>query len=670
MGRCLLLLLLFLAQRGKAQGFLINEVSPDRPIGPGLSAGWVELYNASANALDPHGWVVVVNGSLHRIDTTCQVPPNRRFLLFANDGRGAFRIPRKGAALLMWPDATMMADHFSWPDLPDGVTYGRLSDGSMSHGYFTPGSPGEDNTTATAHRHRAAVPEVVWSDGTFKAEREAEDTWRYTTDGSVPGPDAPVLPAERTLGTSMPLRVRAYPSEGLPSADLVKFAPGTGLALVVDPQDLWDPERGIHVVGIADNFSRKGPAWQRWAWMHWPTAEEVIPCRLAIAGSGSRGLPKKNLKLRAGGTGTPFQLPDGGTWSEITLRADATPHAFLRNTLISEVALLAGARVDVVHGAVLPLHLNGRFWGAFRLLPPKDEEWFSSLAGGGSVEVVKGSRDTTNAHFNSWLEALHRGAPLAELERGADMASLIELACFDLWTGRPDHELNVLSWRPATANGRWRWVLYDMDLWALPADPTVVRMSTESAQGAPWLPALLAHPELRQRLLARMVELEATVLAPWRVKAHAERLVRQYGELMDRDRDRWQAEMEVPSAEDGLAQLSDHALRRGTLLQRQLAKATEQAPVQLQVEVSPPGAGILLLNGTPLSYGNDRITAFAGNRLRFSVQPAPGMEFVGWAGTGFEEAVLEVDPARTRKVKAQFRPVAVSGQYRLQQGGE
>ncbi|MBK8340839.1 MAG: CotH kinase family protein [Flavobacteriales bacterium] len=74
------------------------------------------------------------------------------------------------------------------------------------------------------------------------------------------------------------------------------------------------------------------------------------------------------------------------------------------------------------------------------------------------------------------MAMLERGAPLDSIAMMIDVESLIELACFDLWTGRADADLNMRCYRPAQPGGRWRWVLYDMDLWAPPEDPSVERL--------------------------------------------------------------------------------------------------------------------------------------------------------------------------------------------------
>ncbi len=655
-----------------AQRFLINEVRPSQSLGSDMAPGWVELFNASDLPLSPDGWSLVLNGRVVRIDGVGDVAPGAFALLpmDASEQAPTARIPVKGAAVLVAPDGTTVADLFTWPELPAGASYGRCPDGSTQHGFLLEPSPGVGTGKGPVIAERVLPPDrELLEDG---RSREVDDgtVLRYTTDGSAPDEAAPEWSSGIKPSPEAPLRIRAFAEGRLPSADRVWVAPGREVTIVMDPKDLWDPRVGVHLPGMRDNHSRKGRSWQRTAWVGGLGGEVPVPCRLSVAGSGSRGLPKKNLKLRAplDGPSVRFMTGDSLRWTEVTLRADATPHAFLRNTFISEVAELAGGRVDVVHGEALPVRINGRPWGLFRVLPPKDAEWFRHLAGGSEVEVVKGSSDTTNAHHTALRKALIEQVPLAELERWADVRSLVELACLDLWTGRVDHELNVLCWRPATATGRWRWVLYDMDLWASLDDPTVMRMTADSGNETPWLPQLLAHPDLRTLLLTRLVELEATVLAPKRALAHLDQLRARFATEMAADRACWADSMVVVDADEAVQQLAERVERRWPRLMREVGRAVGAPVVNMAVEVQPAGAGVVAIDGVALTYAEERFLAFGGHTLSFSVTAAPGMEFLGWAGDVHEAGgLLTIDPGQVRRVKALFRPVAVSSQHRLKQ---
>src|SRR5690606_12774530 len=162
-------------------------------------------------------------------------------------------------------------------------------------------------------------------------------------------------------------------------------------------------------------------------------------------------------------------------------------------------------------------HLNGRYWGLYRWMPAKDAEWLRHISGAEAVDVLEGPATVAlsgkDTHFREARRALLGSATADSIDALIDLGSLIDLACIDLWTGRADHDLNVRCYRPRERGGRWRWVLFDMDLWAPAAENSVERMCSAPVPETPYVPQLLGHPELRPKLLARITALNAVVFA-------------------------------------------------------------------------------------------------------------------------------------------------------------
>ncbi|MBK8530812.1 MAG: CotH kinase family protein [Flavobacteriales bacterium] len=142
----------------------------------------------------------------------------------------------------------------------------------------------------------------------------------------------------------------------------------------------------------------------------------------------------------------------------------------MRNRFMELLVKNNGLNVDVQPSLPMPLYLNGAYWGLYRWMPPKDAQWLERISGSQAVDVLEGPagvvRSGSDAHFAPAMDLLFAGAPLDSMAQRIDVANLIDLACLDLYTGRADHDLNVRCYRPRQADGRWRWVLFDMDLWA------------------------------------------------------------------------------------------------------------------------------------------------------------------------------------------------------------
>lgn len=666
-GRYLLILPGVFALAAQAQ-VRINEVRPATGGAP-----WVELHNAGPVAVDLRGWGLSSGSGLARLDSAWTVPATGVLLLDGDRFPALLDLGLRGSGgslVLVDADRTTMRDVFTWKGVDPAHSIGRVKDGGKEWGYFVEPSPGRTNERSAASAPAPPAPEPRWEDGLYRLSAPAPV--HYTLDGRPPTWEDPVLTAPVGPAADQVLRARVFREGALPGKECVLVPRKEGaMALVMDPDDLWDPVRGIHVAGVADNHTRKGVAWRRTAWWHGPQ-DGTAPAHavsVAIAGSGSRGLPKKNFKLHASSAALAWN--EGPGWGEVILRADATPDAFLRNLFMEDLVARSGRRVDVQGGTPVPLHVNGAYWGLYRVMPPKDEEWCSYLAGGRPVQVVAGPPEKGEVtSYDRMLERLLGGASARELEALIDLDNLIDLAAFDLWMGRADHDINVRCWRPTDPGGRWRWILYDMDLWAPAQEATVPRMLGGDGPEAPFLPQLLARRDLSDRLLARVAALQATLLAPDQALSRADSIHQAHRRAMEADHGRWSRKMPMTSPTQSLAALRRHIQDRGMPLLDQLAKATRREVRSWTMEVRPAHGGKVRLDDLPLTDDKATVRGFAGLPMRLTAEPAGGMEFVGWEGLSENAPTVLVDPALVKQVRAVFRPVGLSREGGLKQGGE
>lgn len=674
MQRCAFLLpwLLPLAMQAQVR---INEVQctrVPRSNGQGTAGDWVELYNADRKAAALGGHVLVLNGRSQVLPQDLAIGPRDRLVLWCDRAPEAgpdhldMNLPRTGATLLLVaPDRSTVLDIFHWPALPGGTSFGRQPDGARASVHFglpTPGQPNGNGVPGVT-----VAPLVQESEGMVVLSVPGNAEVRYTMDGTAPGPGSLRYTTPLSVPSGTVVRARSFSLQAVAGAEVVHT---TGVsagswALAMDPADLTGPA-GINDT-LRGNHARKGRAWQRQAWLQQPGRS--APVGIAIAGSGSRSLPKRSFKLlardRFASTG-PMWLPDSTAWKDLMLRADATPHAFLRNLFIHETAIRSGAHVDVQPSFPVDLLLNGEFQGLYRAMPAKGREWLGSLAGGGPVEIIEGPAarpvSGSNKGYLRLVDALATGRPPDQLAAMADVESLLDLACFDLWTGRADHELNLRAWKPGGQSGRWRWVLYDMDLWAPPDDRSVPRMCTQVPPQAPYLPQIMANAPLRDLFLARFTALCATTLAPAQAIPLADSLFAQYRGRMLADQERWKAEMPVPTPEQAHADLVRHITLRGDELFGQLAAFTGEPLRRLTISVEPEGPGHVAVEGLRLSSSHQDLRVFGSVPLHLEAMAREGMEFAGWQGLpGQDGDQVAVVPGRATRITAVFRPVGWSG---------
>ncbi len=658
----------------------INELQSTRAEGSqgvGADGDWVELYNAGGTAVDLGGYILSLDGQLERFPRGLLLGAGQCRAwwcgteLSADSVRLGFKLPRKGGALLLVaPDRTTILDVFHWPELPAGVSIGRRIDGARAWGYFAKPTPGSTNTGAVS---RLLSAPIIRPQGEGVAVIASEGaTVHYTLDGTVPNTGSAVYQGPLRLNPGTVISASAFALDAVPGP-LSRYTVGVpdgGWALALSPPDLIGP------LGIADaasgNYARKGRDWERQAWLQ--HGDQVSRVGLAIAGSGSRSLPKRNFKLRVRnrfGGDNPVLLPDGSSWREVLLRADATPHAFLRNLFMETVARQSGGRVDVQPSFPVAVYLNGVDQGLYRAMPAKGAEWVRTLNGDAPVDLVEGpsGRAVSGSpkQYLRLLKAVSGGQRMDSLTQDVDISSLVELACFDVWTGRADHELNVRCWRPRAIGGRWRWVMYDMDQWAAPEERTVQRMCGAALPETPFLTQLLATPGSRALFLARLSALMATTLGEERAGKTADSLYACHRKLLLHDMGLWKGQMEAPGPETSLADLQRHVQSRNRNLLEQLSTYTGLAVRRVVVQVEPAGAGRVSVEDLMLAGPYDEIKGFSSVPLHLQAVASAGMEFVGWKGVESSGGRLVLAPMRDMRLTAVFRPVALSRQGGLQQ---
>lgn len=664
---------------------LINEVLPANNAtwtdGQGRSPDLLELYNAGARPVDLRGMRLALGDRVHVFEASRIVPPKDHALLFASGqvrpgpGHLAFRLPRSGGTLLLVAaDGTTILDVFTWPALPADVSMGRQPDGARGWSLFDPPTPGSANATERVHKGLTPAPVASVAGGQHPAPVEvvlhacAGCEARYTLDGSGPdGPHAMLYTAPITIDRNAVLRARAYANDRLPGEELhATYLIGNGgrpcIALSMLPEDLHG-DSGIYGPGVSANNTRQGRKWERAAMLEVP-GKPPAPVGARLHGSGSRGLAKRSFKLYARdryGSPDALPLPGGIKLREGILRADASPHAFLRNRLMETLVTRCGLEVDVQRSEPVPLYLNGRYWGMYRWMPAKDPAWSRQMLGAEAVEVVAGpaARKVAGSarHFRRALEAIVSRAPIDTLEALIDLPSLIDLACIDLWSGRGDHDLNVRAHRPAVRGGRWRWVLFDMDLWAGPEENSLARMAGAQLLEAPYVPWLLAHPQVAPKLLARLVALQATAFHPDHAIPLVDSIHSAHAHELRADHRRWELELEHPSPDVSRTAMRAFIDQRPAHLMRHLSSHTGHKQCGLEVEAPPPATGELRIEGLALSPGVRQMQCLNGVPLRFEAIPAAGYEFAGWKGVDGTSPCITLDPVKTKKLRPLFRPI-------------
>ena len=673
-----------------SQGLVINEVQAacrnTIRTDDGRSPDWIELYNPLRHSVPLQGLRLSLRDRTHVFEQPLSVPSKGHLLLYADErpNEGAqhvgFKLDRTGGTLLLIDrDGTTILDVFTFPKMTTDLSVGRVPDGASTWSYFTAPSPKGTNTRPQGGIVTVMAPqaEAVISHGkdphTISIRLNAPEgcTVRYTLDGTYSHAstaltaDGPIM-VERTTT----LRATCHCPGQLDGAEWVRtFTVGTmgplGIALTLDPEDLWDPRTGIYVDGLSGNYSKSGDAWERSG--HIEIAQRAaFPVGVRISGSGSRGRPKRSFKLyardRYASPDSTWTMADGTHCDELILRADATPHATLHNLFLEAVVQRFGLALEVQPSELVPVHLNGVFWGHYRSMPPKDAQWLTQRSGAAAVDMVDGPAHAalsgSNDHFLRARQHLLDRSSMDSIAAYLDLTSLYDLAAMDLYMGRADHDLNVRAYRPRVPGGRWRWVLFDMDLWADVEDPSVQRMNTAGQPESPFLTQLLSNPALEIPFLARITALNATALHPEHTVPLVDSLYLVHAEALQQDRTRWSTEMEVPDPAVTASELVQFAKRRGEHLMEQLSAHTGRSLERVRLDIPQAHQGRVLIEGLPVPPGKQELHLLKGIPMRISIRPATGYEGLLNGKVILEDGVRLDDASRSGPIRIRFSATA------------
>ncbi|RKG83960.1 hypothetical protein D7W82_23735 [Corallococcus sp. CA049B] len=410
-------------------------------------------------------------------------------------------------------------------------------------------TPASSRYTAPIALLARSTPPVRWS---FipTTKPDAEEALRWVAPLEAP-PQVAVVRYRQFAGAEPvgPVRTRTFVIGRGPYSLPV-------LSLVTDAANFFDPVTGIYVPGLAAearpedpfaaNYLQNGKEWERPVHVEWfeTSGQRVFAqdAGVRIHGTGSAVMPQKSLRLYAKEDYGPktFAGPvfPGSPVTEFTrmiVRTSGQDQGVtkLRDCVLQ--GLLAETRLALQACRPTLVFLNGEYWGLHELRERLDEYYLAShygvdrkkaviLEGSGILDVGEegdaqpyqelvdyvATHDLTVPEHDSWVRAR------------MDVEDFIEYQVAQLYLGNTDWpENNVKFWRlrtkklepdaPLGHDGRWRWLVYDLDfaLAAGPAQDSLGRvLDAQSGVGA-WstllLRGLLESPEFKARFVERFL---------------------------------------------------------------------------------------------------------------------------------------------------------------------
>ncbi|WP_297957811.1 CotH kinase family protein [uncultured Ruminococcus sp.] len=563
-------------------GLLINEVCTQNKTSYtdsyGKASDWIELINIGGSDMDMGGYGIsddpasppafvfpegTVLGRGERIVLAASKDPSAEGELHTG-----FALSKSGETLaLYYPDGSL-ADRVDIPALKEDETYGRIPDGGSTFGKMRP-TPGAANAQAVAE------PVFSMQSGFYAAQQgleltlSAEDTIYYTLDssdpttsdtaqvytGAIPMYDRSsdpnvysryqhdntaqsiILSTNYRASSSLfdkvtVVRAAARSADGtfssvttntyfvMPEDKLAYYSDIPVVSMVTDPDNLFDPDKGIYVCGNqflewrkndprafrsewdttnVANFFSKGRAWER-------------PANITLFENGSLGF-SQDMGIRIKGASTRnSQSKSFNVYARSEYGDSKLNYTLLEDNYSADdgklikkydsFSLRAVGWVDRMRELAVNdplkklddlasydskrcmLFIDGELWGMYEIMEKCSDYYIQSNYGvpAGNVSIIKNGEleEGPESEYDALLEldeyCMSHDLSNAEAYEYAasriDVDSMIMHYCAGLYLGTWDWpNYNYLMWKNngepiegnAYSDGKWRFGTFDLD---------------------------------------------------------------------------------------------------------------------------------------------------------------------------------------------------------------
>lgn len=474
--------------------------------------------------------------------------PGKSLVLLCDDSSlpansGQLRVPFSLSAererLYLSHDDGSLSDYVFLRDIPYACSYGR-QEGQMGWFFFAEPSPGEDNEGGLRRVSRSPVSleaDGVFAEGGVKVALSGAGEIRYTTDGSLPTASSPLYEGSFTVEETGIVRAVCIEEGALPSRPLtLSYIIGEGhslpvLSLVTNDDDAF---RRMY------NGKRKDMEVPGSLSLYEPEGSFTIPVGIEMHGEASLSMPKKSMSVKMRGAYGQDMLSydafDGGVteFTDFVLRAGQDfPSTIVRSELLVNLCLQYSQSVPTQRSKPCVLYIDGEYSGIYTIMEKLNEQHYAALMGveEDSVTVIKAKATPESSFYKEVLlfsqtNDLRKPEAYEAFCRMVDIDSLIDWMIIEGYSANTDiGGGNVRYVRSTQGDGKWRFMLYDMDS-TLEISTNRFRnvLMPSSTQCAVFITQLMENEDFAHRFLTRAAELLSTTLSEENVLAELERL--------------------------------------------------------------------------------------------------------------------------------------------------
>ena len=508
---CILCILLSCLSLGSTAQIIINEVCSSNQASfidnNGDSPDWIELLNTGDMPISLEGYYISDNLDYsYKWQMPNVIIGAGAFLLVIADGtddvtelRTSFKLAKLGEEVVLRSPDRQLVDHIIVPQLQSDISYG-LVNGQLQ--YLIP-SPLEHNSPE-AIQSRLPIPTPTLAGGIYQNNisidfmsdgevhykfnnRSKKNEYIYTG-GSILLNQTTVVCywADKEGFIDSPIQCETYFVDVDHSLPL--------LSVVGDSTDFFSFEEGIFEFG--PNAEEE---WPHWGANFWSDEEKPVHFQYYIdgeivyeedaalqihGGRESRTSPARSFRMVANQYADqrfeyPFysSKPELNAVKKIVVRNASGDFnaAHLRDGFLSKIATLNNLDIDALGYEPVVCYLNGKYFGVMGLREKADEYYINqnygldlntfSVIDVDTAAVHGSSVDFVDMHNFIWNNDMSIASNYEQAKALLDINSFIDYFVYEMGLNNkawPQH--NIRFWKSDQPNGKWRYILYDMDI--------------------------------------------------------------------------------------------------------------------------------------------------------------------------------------------------------------
>ncbi len=463
----------------------------------------VQVHNTATNSSDLSSIPILTIGSTQPFGTGSG--PSDYVSLPTLFPHANFKLSSTGETVYLTDKNGTITDSVKYDIIPSELSFGRDINNIGNWGYFSEPTPGMPNnseflTDVVKGEVQFSYTSMFVSPYTYislSGAMEGEEI-RYTENGEEPTENSSKYQFGIQIDKNKVIRARIFKAGAVPGkitsrTFLVDNKPTLPVVSVItDPENLWNNETGIHVLG--DSYENQNPYFGANFWEDWEKPANIemadtggnllftLNCGIKIYGAWSRARDQKSLAIHfrkeyGDAKLENVQLFDTKPITEfksLVLRNAGNDYDYTRFRDGMMTSLVSKMDNDIMAIRPAIVYLNGEYWGHMNLREKINEDFIESNHGVNADEldllenngsILEGSSDgywdlvyflenndmSNDANYNYVAERI-------------DISNFIDYFVSEIYFDNRDWPgNNVKFWKPQAEGGKWRWIMYDTD---------------------------------------------------------------------------------------------------------------------------------------------------------------------------------------------------------------